>query len=107
MFSPPEGNAAVLYFPHRELTAETARGVLPPEGRPRLELDLGRVESLNASGLGTLVTLHTALRTRGGGLTLCNVGNRVYEVLAVTRLNQLFDVCPPTSTAVEPCRRSA
>jgi anti-anti-sigma regulatory factor len=107
MFSPPEGDVTVLHFPHRDLTAETARDVLPPGTRQRLELDLGSVESLTAGGLGTLVTLHTALRTRGGGPTLRNVGGHVYEVLAVTHLNQLFEVRPLAQGAVEPCRRSA
>jgi len=97
MCSPLPDEVTVLPFPHRELTAETAQGVIPTDavpGRRRLELDLESVERLNAGGLGRLVALHTVLRTAGGGLALRNVGARAYEVLAVTRLTQVLDVRP-------------
>ena len=49
-----------------------------PEGAsPALVLDLGEVNDLTAGGLSQLVSLHKRLRTSGGHLMLCNVGEWV------------------------------
>jgi anti-anti-sigma factor len=74
----------------------------PPTGRNPLLLDLGGVDVLSAAGLGELVTLHRRVRASGGNLVLCNVGDRAYEVLELSRLTDVLDVrrrhpgCTPT-----------
>jgi anti-anti-sigma factor len=60
-----------------------------------LYLDLSGFENPTAAGLGQLVTLHKRLLASGGRLVLCNVGEAAYEVLAVTRLTEVFDVRRP------------
>jgi hypothetical protein len=40
--------------------------------------------------------LHNGLRRMSCRLTLCNVDPRIYEVFAVTRLNEVPDVRPRT-----------
>jgi anti-anti-sigma factor len=58
----------------------------------RLRLDLADVRVATAGGLGQLVRLHKALRSRGGKLTLRNAADSVYEVFRLTRLTEVLDV---------------
>jgi hypothetical protein len=48
--------------------------------------------STSASLLDRLGTLHCRLRAAGGRLVRGSVGERAYEVLAVTRLTEVLDV---------------
>jgi anti-sigma B factor antagonist len=67
-----------------------------------LLLDFGNVRYLTSTTLGTLVSLHKKLRARGRLLTISNLTPQVYEVFAVTRLDQLFDL-----RLAEPCGSNA
>ena len=49
------------------------------------------------AALGKFVALHKRVRAGGGRLALVNVVDTVYEVFAVTRLNQVLDVRPAAS----------
>jgi anti-anti-sigma factor len=62
--------------------------------RPQLCLDLGAVEYLSSEPLGKIIALHHRVRWAGGKLRLENVRPLVYEVLATTRLTEVFDVRP-------------
>jgi anti-sigma B factor antagonist len=57
-----------------------------------LLLDFGNVDYLTSTALGTLVSLHKRLRTRGRQMTVGNLRPQVYEVFAVTRLDELLDL---------------
>jgi anti-anti-sigma factor len=73
------------------------------ESRPRrLHLDLGNVPLLTAASLGMLVAVQKEVKAVGGCLALCNVRPRLYDILRVTRLTDLFDVrqAPPASVLV-------
>ena len=58
----------------------------------RLELDLAEVGFLTSTALGKFVALHKRVSAGGGRLSLTNVAGRVWEVFAVTRLDQFLDV---------------
>ena len=58
----------------------------------RLELDLAEVGFLTSTALGKFVALHKRVRAGGGRFSLTNVGGRVWEVFAVTGLDQFLDV---------------
>jgi anti-anti-sigma factor len=60
-----------------------------------LLLDFSRVEWLASVELGTLVGFYKRLTAAGGRLALCNLTERVAEVLVVTRLDTLLEVWPP------------
>jgi anti-anti-sigma factor len=60
--------------------------------RSPLLLDFGNVRSVSSAALGTLVALHRGLLGAARRLTLYNLGPDVYEVFAVTRLDQLLDL---------------
>jgi anti-sigma B factor antagonist len=72
---------------------EVASLVEEREGQ-HLVLDLAAVEYLTSSALGKLVALHRRLRQQGGRLTVTNARDAVWEVFAVTRLNQVLEIQP-------------
>ena len=70
-------------------------------GQGPLLLDLGNVEFLSSTTLGSLVQLHRRLKAAGRPLTVCNVSPVLYEVFETTRLILLLDVrrdMPETAT---------
>jgi anti-anti-sigma factor len=57
-----------------------------------LLLDFGNIEYLSSTALATLVSLHKKLLAGGRHMTVGNLSPQVYEVFAVTRLNNFLDV---------------
>jgi anti-anti-sigma factor len=57
-----------------------------------LVLDLAGVESIDAGGLTTLLSLHQWARSRGVQLRLVNPSHFVREVLVRTQLDHVFDI---------------
>jgi len=55
-------------------------------------LDLTEVESIDAGGLNTLVSLHEWARSRGVQLKLVNPSPFVKEMLTRTKLDRVFDI---------------
>jgi anti-anti-sigma factor len=55
-------------------------------------LDLTEVETLDAGGLNTLVSLHEWTRSRGIQLKLVNPSHFVWEMLTRTKLDRVFDI---------------
>jgi hypothetical protein len=56
------------------------------------------VEFVSSLGLGKLLSLSKKVRESGGQLSLRNVRPQVYEVLVMTRLTEIMDVQPATSS---------
>jgi anti-anti-sigma factor len=75
------------------LVAVTARG-------PQVIVDLAALEFIDASGLGALVSARKHARRAGGDVLLAAPQRRVLEVLAVTRLVDLFSVHPSVEEAI-------
>ena len=70
------------------------RDVVDPHlagGACRVLVDLQRVEYIDSSGLGALVSLFRRLPSEGT-LALCGLGERVDSLLKVTRLNKVFSL---------------
>jgi anti-anti-sigma factor len=66
-----------------------------------LELDLDRVGSVEASGLGLLVRLHKQMKDSGGRLVLRNPRPLVADVLRVTHLDRLLAIV--SEPEADPC----
>jgi len=71
------------------------------EGRIRVVVDLGKVSWLNSTGMGMLLTAHTALRRHGGDLKLVNVTSRIKNILYITKLNLIFECYDSLEKAIE------
>jgi len=63
-------------------------------------LDFENVDILNSSHLASLLRLRQRLREDGRRLVLCNVGDAVQGILAVTALTQVLEVVGDRSDAL-------
>lgn len=61
-------------------------------GRNRILLDLGLMANIDSADLGRLIRAHLAVRNVGGRIHLCNVLPGVVSLLAMTRLDTIFEV---------------
>jgi anti-sigma B factor antagonist len=74
--------------------ADMIRSLLQ-QGHHHIVLDMGRVRYVDSAGLGELIQCSAAARTRGGTLKLLNVGQRLSDLLVVTRLVNALECYPP------------
>jgi anti-sigma B factor antagonist len=54
-------------------------------------VDLGGVNYMNSSGLGTLIASLTTMRAAGGELRLARIGEKVQNLFIITQLVKVFD----------------
>jgi|SRR5208283_4458050 len=57
----------------------------------RIVIDLGGVNYMNSSGLGTLISALTTMRGAGGDLRLARVEGKVQNLFVMTQLVKVFD----------------
>ena len=67
-------------------------GVIAERSSRIVMLDLTEVESVDAGGLNTLVSLHQWACARGVQLKLVNPSHFVREMLTRTKLDRVFDI---------------
>ena len=65
---------------------------LVKEGRTQILLNLKGVPWMDSLGLGELIACLKRVRERGGVIKLLKPTRRVYDVLQLTRLNEVFDI---------------
>lgn len=87
------------------LLRETIRALLDA-GQIRILLNLERLEFLDSAGLGELVRTHVAVRARGGQLTLIHPAPNVFQLLRVTKVDQVFDIAHDELSALSQDRRT-
>lgn len=61
-------------------------------GSDRFILDLSETEAIDSTGIGVIVSLYKSLRVGEGDLLLASVGSGVARVLALTRLDRVFQL---------------
>jgi anti-sigma B factor antagonist len=76
-------------------------GLVEEDGRQRIILDFSNVEYLSSAALGKLITMDKKVKAVGGKLRLCSIRPDIYEVFAITKLNQVFDIKDDQDQAVE------
>ena len=54
-------------------------------------VDLGKVDWMNSTGLGILISGFTTLRNHGGQLKLVNVTAKIESLLVITKLAAVFE----------------
>ncbi len=55
-------------------------------------IDISQLRYINSSGIGVLITLLTKFRNKGGEVYLMNPSDNVKKLLAITKLNAIFQV---------------
>jgi anti-sigma B factor antagonist len=64
---------------------------LVKEGHVDILLNLSKVNWINSTGLGLLVSAYTTLQKNGGTLKICEVSERIDNILNVTQLKLVFE----------------
>jgi len=70
-------------------------------GKKKIVLNLARVDYIDSSGVGELVSSFTAVRNAGGDLKLFGLTKKVHDILNVTKLYTVFDIKDDEFTAVK------
>jgi anti-sigma B factor antagonist len=74
---------------------------LVAKGNKKILLNLNEVESVDSSGIGEFVRIHTALRKQGGQLKLVNVYEKLDEILHMTCLHTVLDIQNDEASAIK------
>ena len=69
-------------------------------GRRNVVVDLSGIDRMNSSGLGMLIGALTIARNAGGDLLLASPGDRVLQLLTVTRMLGVFETHDSVDAAV-------
>jgi len=91
------GNVAVVSVQGRIVNGETASLRQEVDSQSRVNtvlLDLSRVSTIDASGLGLMLKMREETQSRGMRFKLMNVTNLVSRVLAITKLDSVFEITP-------------
>ena len=78
---------------------EAIRRVLA-SGEKNVLLNLGGVSAIDSSGLGTLVSCYATARKEGASLGPYGLGERISDLMAVTKLATVFDIYEDEKAAV-------
>ena len=93
------GTVAIVCLQGRIVNGETAalRDVVDSQSNvSAVVLDLGRVSTIDAAGLGVMLELRERTQSRGIAFKLMNITKLVSRVLEITRLNSVFEVTSGT-----------
>jgi anti-sigma B factor antagonist len=78
---------------------ENLKGLIA-EGNKQIVLNMDNITYIDSTGLGTLVAAQVSAKTHGASLKLCNLGRRFQELLQLTKLLTVFEVCNTEAAAV-------
>jgi anti-sigma B factor antagonist len=70
------------------------------EGKKKIVLNMDNIKYIDSAGLGILVAAHVSAKTQGASLHLCHLGSKFQEVLQITKLLTVFEVCDTEAAAV-------
>lgn len=71
------------------------------ESYDKVVIDLSRVEFVDSSGCGALLSCLRQLGDRGGDLKLCGVQKNVERLFELVRMNRIIDVYPSKEDALK------
>jgi anti-sigma B factor antagonist len=70
------------------------------KGVPKIVVDLGKIDWVNSAGLGALVRARATCANRKGWFGLARVGQRINNILVITKLVLVFDTFEEVKEAV-------
>jgi anti-sigma B factor antagonist len=74
---------------------------------PRMVLNLAGVTYIDSGGLGTLVGVYSSARSAGADIKLTGLGQRLRDVLQITKLATVFEVFNTEQEALTALGRGA
>jgi anti-sigma B factor antagonist len=69
-------------------------------GTKRVVLNLSGVSYIDSGGLGTMVGVYSSARSAGADIKLTGLGQRLRDVLAITKLATVFEVYDSEQQAI-------
>jgi anti-sigma B factor antagonist len=70
------------------------------QNKKKVVIDLAKVDWMNSTGLGILISGLTTLRNNGGELKLTNVTEKIESLLTITKLITVFECYDSVEEAV-------
>ena len=70
------------------------------QGSRKLILNLGDVEYIDSTGLGSMVICYTTMQKATGSLKLSKLNKRNIELMLLTKLSTVFEIFPEEQDAV-------
>ena len=67
----------------------------------KILLNLADLKYLNSSGLNIIINILTKARKSGGDVAICNVNKKITELLIITKLNSVFNVCDSAEEGIK------
>jgi anti-sigma B factor antagonist len=80
------------------MMSEVEEGISKNENR--ILLNLQDLRYINSSGLNILINILTKARKSGGEVAICCVNKKIEELLLITKLNSVFNVCGDADEAL-------
>ena len=71
------------------------------QGKKRVVIDLAKVDWMNSTGLGILISGLTTMKNNGGELKLAAVTEKIQSLLTITKLITVFENYDSIDAAVE------
>jgi anti-sigma B factor antagonist len=106
-------NISILYFSGKIVGAPDVNSIkesfsnLIAGGKTDVIVDLGGLDLINSSGLGSLIGNMNVLKQSGGRLKFSNVSENVLQVLKITRLDTVFDIYDSLDEAIDSLQKSS
>ncbi|MEC9372272.1 MAG: STAS domain-containing protein [Planctomycetota bacterium] len=69
--------------------------------QPKILISFSNVDHLSSAALGTLITINSKIKSKGGQLRLANIDPQIYEVFVITKLNRLFQIHDTSEDALK------
>jgi anti-sigma B factor antagonist len=69
-------------------------------GKKKVVIDLAKVDWMNSTGLGILISSYITLRNNEGELKLANVTDKIQSLLTITKLVSVFDTYDSVDQAI-------
>ncbi|MCD4776378.1 MAG: STAS domain-containing protein [Candidatus Aegiribacteria sp.] len=71
------------------------------QDKKKIVLNLGKVNWMDSSGLGVIVSGHTTLSRAGGALKILNATKKIHELFIITKLITIFDTYSDEQKALD------
>ena len=73
---------------------------IPEDEKANVILNLSKVNMMDSSGLGVLVSSYTTVQKKDGRLVLAGLGKGLQNLIAITKLTRVFDIYEDEDTAI-------
>jgi anti-sigma B factor antagonist len=70
------------------------------KGHTKAVVDLSKCDWINSTGLGRLIHHATTFKNMNGELKLANLTEKIEQIIAITRLSEVFDVADSVDEAI-------